>query len=209
MKDELETRDPKHPVFADVGAVILEDREKVKLPYCMGSMDKVKAEPEVMKRFSAKYQAPYDVTDKLDGISGLLYWKDGKLSSGVERGHESCVHALLTDNRVSSRARVNQADSKFGLTPLAHAAACGHDTCVCALLEAGDVNVNQVDEDGRTPLAWAAGNGHESCVCALLAHEDVTVNQVDNDGMTPLAYAADNGHNSCVRALMADNRAWT
>jgi len=80
IKDELEARDPNHPIFGEVGAVILEDREKVKLPYWMGSMDKVKAEPDVMKRFSAKYPGPYDVTDKLDGISGLLYWKDGKLS---------------------------------------------------------------------------------------------------------------------------------
>ena len=50
----------------------------VKLPYWMGSMDKYKPEhKKELERWMKKYKGPYVITDKLDGVSGLL--SDGVL----------------------------------------------------------------------------------------------------------------------------------
>lgn len=80
VKERLEEIDPENPALQEVGAVILEDKVKVELPYWMGSMDKIKADAAVLARFAAKYAGPYVVTEKLDGISGLVYWKNGQLN---------------------------------------------------------------------------------------------------------------------------------
>jgi len=45
--------------------------EKVQLPYYLGSLDKIKTEPE-LTRWIAKYPGPYVLEDKVDGIT-LLY----------------------------------------------------------------------------------------------------------------------------------------
>ena len=51
----------------------VESTDAVKLPYWMGSMDKYKPQHEKeLNRWMKKYKGPYVVTDKLDGVSGLL-----------------------------------------------------------------------------------------------------------------------------------------
>lgn len=77
VKTELERRDPKHPILAAVGAPIrADDDRKTKLPYWMGSLDKIKADEKVLSRWKTKFAATDDVqvvvSDKLDGISALL-----------------------------------------------------------------------------------------------------------------------------------------
>ena len=49
-----------------------------------------------------------------------------------------------------------------GRTPLAWAAANGHEGAVKILLEQKNVDPNRSDNDERTPLACAAINGHEA-----------------------------------------------
>ena len=78
LKEVLEKRDPDNIYFTKIGAVISKD--KVKLPYYMGSMDKIKPEEDRIKgsgktaleRWCLKYSGPYFFSDKLDGISCLL-----------------------------------------------------------------------------------------------------------------------------------------
>ena len=73
IKDILTERSPKNKVLTQIGAPI-QDKEKVKLPFHMGSLDKVKPGGNLDK-WIEKFTGPYTISDKLDGISGLLYKK--------------------------------------------------------------------------------------------------------------------------------------
>lgn len=70
VKEALAIRDPEHPLLNAIGASIQEGK-KVKLPYFMGSLDKIKGEVQIQK-FAANYSDSYIVSDKLDGNSALL-----------------------------------------------------------------------------------------------------------------------------------------
>lgn len=59
---------------------------KVKHPFIMGSLDKLKAEePENVKKFLSKLKT-INVSAKVDGISCRLHYENGKLISGSTRG---------------------------------------------------------------------------------------------------------------------------
>ena len=49
---------------------VIPEKSKVKLPYTMMSMDKVK-ELKELEKFKSKYAGPYVISAKLDGVSGL------------------------------------------------------------------------------------------------------------------------------------------
>lgn len=68
---------PNHPLIQTdvVGAVPKKD--KVKLPIWMGSLNKIKDDPSEVEKWKAKYKGNYVVSEKLDGISCLYYFKDG------------------------------------------------------------------------------------------------------------------------------------
>jgi NAD-dependent DNA ligase len=70
--DFLKCRSPKSKVLKNIGATV-KSKNKVKLDYWLGSMDKIK--PSNTSQFESwikKYKAPYILSDKLDGVSGLL-----------------------------------------------------------------------------------------------------------------------------------------
>ena len=62
-------------VLAEVGAEVT--KQKVKLPFFLGSMDKIKPDKNNLESWLAKYKGRYCISDKLDGISGLALKKDG------------------------------------------------------------------------------------------------------------------------------------
>ena len=70
---------------------------KVKLPYYMGSLDKVKPATGVIEKWVKNYPGPYVVSYKLDGISALLCKENNKVSmytrgNGVEgRDISHCI----------------------------------------------------------------------------------------------------------------------
>ena len=72
-KGELRKRDPKHPLLNEVG---VSKNSKTKLPYYMGSMDKIKNNEKELNNWLKKYKKEdgYVLSDKLDGISGLLHY---------------------------------------------------------------------------------------------------------------------------------------
>lgn len=87
LKEVLEERDPKNIYFTKVGAI---SKDKVELPYYMGSMDKIKPDDQTkgsgktaLQRWINKYDGPYFLSDKLDGVSCLLQCK--KKSSKFEK----------------------------------------------------------------------------------------------------------------------------
>ena len=71
IEDILRERSPNNKVLK-VGAPI-PTKEKVKLPYWMGSMDKLKPNTGKVSKWAVKYQGPYFISEKLDGISALLH----------------------------------------------------------------------------------------------------------------------------------------
>lgn len=80
LKDILEERDPNNEFLGEIGAPI--DAEKVKLPYPMGSLNKIKYEEEKSSKFKKEienwtktYHGEYVLSDKMDGISALIHKK--------------------------------------------------------------------------------------------------------------------------------------
>lgn len=72
LKETLEEIDPLNDFLNEVGAPISE-KEKVKLPYSMGSLDKIKPSTNELEKWKDIYKGPYVISDKLDGISAQLY----------------------------------------------------------------------------------------------------------------------------------------
>jgi NAD-dependent DNA ligase len=69
-REHLEEIAPNHPVLSTIGAPI--KGEKVKIPYWMGSLDKIKDDAKTIDKWRTTYNGPWVISDKLDGNSGLL-----------------------------------------------------------------------------------------------------------------------------------------
>ena len=77
MKDYLRTKDPKNKYFKRIGADV---KNKVVLPYYMGSLNKIKDSEEEIAKYQAKYPGnQYRISDKLDGVSCMLVYTSGKI----------------------------------------------------------------------------------------------------------------------------------
>jgi len=72
MKDKLKDKNPDNEFLDEIGAPV-DKEEKVKLPCYMKSLNKIKPSTDELQKFTNKYKGPYVISDKLDGISGLLY----------------------------------------------------------------------------------------------------------------------------------------
>jgi NAD-dependent DNA ligase len=86
LVDFLHLKYPKSKVLKNIGAKVI-GKNKVKLDYHLGSMDKIK--PTMGKEFEkwiSKYKAPYYISDKLDGISALLVYYTNKEIKLFTRG---------------------------------------------------------------------------------------------------------------------------
>ena len=70
--DIFRERSPNNKVLETIGAPLRAEVVKVKLPYWMGSMDKVKPNSRELENWLTKYVPPYVISQKLDGLSGLL-----------------------------------------------------------------------------------------------------------------------------------------
>ena len=76
--DEIKKRDPNNDFLKKVGFEIT-GKNKVELPFYMGSMDKIKiSESDRLSKWQKKFNKhDYVIMDKLDGISGLFVLKNG------------------------------------------------------------------------------------------------------------------------------------
>jgi len=80
LRDLLEDKDPDNPYLFEVGAPVKGTKEKVKLPFEMGSLKKITPLRGDLDRWISKYDGSYIVSDKLDGASVQLYKnKDGQV----------------------------------------------------------------------------------------------------------------------------------
>lgn len=81
--DYLREIKPKSKVLKQIGTQPIDDRTKVKLPYHLGSMDKIKPGSRKLDLWFSKYSSgKYNISDKLDGLSGLMVCSsDGNLDN--------------------------------------------------------------------------------------------------------------------------------
>ncbi len=70
LKEYTETKYPNNTQLKDIGAPIIE-KNKVKLPYEMASMDKIKPDTNALTNWLQDYSGEYVLSCKLDGVSGL------------------------------------------------------------------------------------------------------------------------------------------
>uniref|UniRef100_A0A6C0HHZ3 Uncharacterized protein n=1 Tax=viral metagenome TaxID=1070528 RepID=A0A6C0HHZ3_9ZZZZ len=86
VKEYAEKKYPNNAAIQQVGAPIADRvKNKVKLPYEMWSMDKIKPDSNALSGWIKKYKGPYVVSCKLDGVSGL-YSTEGELPKLYTRG---------------------------------------------------------------------------------------------------------------------------
>lgn len=121
-EDHLRRIAPDHPFLQKVGEVPEDNDNKVKLPFWMGSLDKIKDDGEkAIKKYIASYPGKYVVSHKLDGNSALfvvsstgstaLYsrgdGKDGQDLSGMI-GH---INTLPNGKVLAAAAKLGKADT--------------------------------------------------------------------------------------------------
>ena len=83
VKEFIESKYPSNTVVNEIGASV--QRNKVTLPYPMGSMDKIKPDTGALKSWTVKFHGPYVLSCKLDGVSGL-YTTEGSSPKLYTRG---------------------------------------------------------------------------------------------------------------------------
>ena len=72
LMNKLLILDPENKIFKRVGYTV-DSINKVKLPYHMGSMSKIKMENvDQFDKFKKQFKGPFLISDKLDGISALF-----------------------------------------------------------------------------------------------------------------------------------------
>jgi len=76
IKEYVEEKYPSNKVIREIGAPLESKRNKVTLPYPMGSMDKIKPDTNALANWTKKYTGPYVLSCKLDGVSGLYTTED-------------------------------------------------------------------------------------------------------------------------------------
>jgi NAD-dependent DNA ligase len=83
VKEFIENKYPSNPVLHEIGAPV--EKNKVKLPYSMGSMDKIKPDSNALTNWMSKYNGQYVLSCKLDGVSAL-YTTEGSSPKLYTRG---------------------------------------------------------------------------------------------------------------------------
>lgn len=77
LKEQLYELDPKHKYFRRVGADV---PNSIKLPYYMGSMNKIRDDTKVLDNWLSKYNnQDFIIMEKLDGVSALYIVDENKL----------------------------------------------------------------------------------------------------------------------------------
>ena len=83
VKEFIENKYPSNQVLHEIGAPV--EKNKVNLPYSMGSMDKIKPDSNALTNWMSKYNGQYVLSCKLDGVSAL-YTTEGSSPKLYTRG---------------------------------------------------------------------------------------------------------------------------
>ena len=71
LRDYVLEKYPNNKIAQDQHAALTSTKDKVKLPYELWSMDKIKPTTNALTKFKEKYNEPFVISAKLDGISAL------------------------------------------------------------------------------------------------------------------------------------------
>ena len=71
LRDYMLEKYPNNNIAKDQHAALEITKDKVKLPYEMWSMDKIKPDTNALTKFKSKYSDPFVISAKLDGVSAL------------------------------------------------------------------------------------------------------------------------------------------
>jgi NAD-dependent DNA ligase len=75
LREYIQEKYPDNTAILQVGAPI-RAKDKVRLPYNMPSMDKIKPDSASLSTWASKYIGPYVISCKLDGVSGMYSTED-------------------------------------------------------------------------------------------------------------------------------------
>lgn len=92
LKDELYKMDPKNAYFRRVGADM---PNSVKLPYYLGSLNKIRDDTKAINNWIKTFKGPYYVSEKLDGISALYDIKNNKMYTRGNGTYGSDISYIL------------------------------------------------------------------------------------------------------------------
>ena len=113
MYDFLKIKKPNSKILKEIGASS-KTKDKVTLPFYMGSMDKIKPPSNKLDKFKKEYIAPYILSDKLDGVSGLLVYDNNNIKlytrGNATEGHD-ITHLLNYLSKIPSYDTIKK---KFG-----------------------------------------------------------------------------------------------
>ena len=71
LREYILKKDPTNALANDQQTQIADNTSKVKLPYEMWSMDKIKPDTNALTKFKEKFKGPYVISAKVDGVSAL------------------------------------------------------------------------------------------------------------------------------------------
>ena len=77
LENILREKKPNSKVFDKVGAPIVNPEDAVKLPYYLGSLDKVKPNEKSLTKWLSKHNKQIVISEKLDGLSCLFIMSPG------------------------------------------------------------------------------------------------------------------------------------
>ena len=88
LKEYVERKYPTNAVLKEIGAdVRVSSKNKVKLPFEMASMNKIKPDSGALAGWMSKYAGPYVLSCKLDGVSGMYLCDNGGKIALYTRGN--------------------------------------------------------------------------------------------------------------------------
>ena len=127
LRDLLQLKSPNSPILKQIGSMPkTKSKDKVKLPYYLGSMDKIKPPSNKLESWCSKFEPPYILTEKLDGVSALLvYSQNAKSEPNISlytRGtatHGMDISALLSYIYVPSYDIINKYLKKYNIDSIA------------------------------------------------------------------------------------------
>jgi NAD-dependent DNA ligase len=116
LRGELEKRNPESKILTKIGET--PDSGKVeKLPYFLGSLNKYYPEDEIEKKWIKEYPGPYTISDKLDGISALIYVdnkKEVKLYTRGDGTNGTNITHLLNIIKINKKA-IEKLEEGYGV----------------------------------------------------------------------------------------------
>ena len=78
LREYILKKDPNNKYANEQHAALEASKDKVKLPYELWSMDKIKPDTNALEKYKEKYKEPFVISAKLDGVSALYTTSEDK-----------------------------------------------------------------------------------------------------------------------------------